>query len=58
MRTVGCASTGNLANSVAANAAQAGLEAFILVPADLERAKILGTARLRGEGHRRHRHLR
>src|SRR5947208_14636510 len=30
--TVGCASTGNLANSVAANAAAAGLEAYILVP--------------------------
>ncbi len=42
-RTVGCASTGNLANSVAANAAQAGLEAYIFVPSDLERAKILGT---------------
>jgi threonine synthase len=44
MRTVGCASTGNLANSVAAQAAQAGLETFILVPADLERTKIFGTA--------------
>ncbi len=43
-RTVGCASTGNLANSVAANAAAAGLEAYILVPSDLERAKILGTS--------------
>jgi threonine synthase len=43
-RTVGCASTGNLANSVAANAAAAGLESYILVPADLERAKILGTS--------------
>ncbi len=43
-QTVGCASTGNLANSVAANAAAAGLEAYILVPADLERAKILGTS--------------
>jgi threonine synthase len=42
--TVGCASTGNLANSVAANAAAAGLKACILVPADLERAKILGTS--------------
>src|SRR5438477_12524739 len=42
-RTVGCASTGNLANSVAANAAAAGLERYIFVPADLERAKILGT---------------
>lgn len=43
-KTVGCASTGNLANSVAANAAQAGLDSVILVPADLERAKILGTS--------------
>jgi threonine synthase len=43
-RTVGCASTGNLANSVAANAAAAGLESYILVPADLERSKILGTS--------------
>lgn len=43
-RTVGCASTGNLANSVAANAAAAGLAAYILVPSDLERAKILGTS--------------
>jgi threonine synthase len=42
-KTVGCASTGNLANSVAANAAQAGLDTLILVPSDLERAKILGT---------------
>jgi threonine synthase len=44
LTTVGCASTGNLANSVAANAAAAGLEAFIFVPADLERAKVLGTS--------------
>ncbi len=43
-KTVGCASTGNLANSVAANAAAAGLETYILVPADLERSKILGTS--------------
>lgn len=41
--TVGCASTGNLANSVAANAAQAGLESYIFVPHDLESAKILAT---------------
>jgi threonine synthase len=41
---VGCASTGNLANSVAANAAAAGLEAYILVPADLEKPKLLGTS--------------
>jgi threonine synthase len=42
--TVGCASTGNLANSVAANAAAAGLGSYIFVPADLERSKILGTS--------------
>jgi threonine synthase len=41
--TVGCASTGNLANSVAANAAQAGLKSYIFVPHDLEQAKILNT---------------
>src|SRR5205814_1556659 len=41
--TVGCASTGNLANSVAANAAAAGLESYIFIPADLERSKVLGT---------------
>src|SRR5206468_2394997 len=43
-KTVGCASTGNLANSVAANAASAGLEAYIFIPSDLERTKILGTS--------------
>jgi threonine synthase len=43
-KTVGCASTGNLANSVAANAAAAGLESYIFVPHDLERAKIVGTS--------------
>src|SRR5258708_33804624 len=42
--TVGCASTGNLANSVAANAAAAGLNSAIFVPPDLERAKILVTS--------------
>jgi threonine synthase len=41
--TVGCASTGNLANSVAANAAAARLESYIFVPSDLERAKVLAT---------------
>ncbi|GAA3768495.1 threonine synthase [Terriglobus aquaticus] len=40
---VGCSSTGNLANSVAAQAARLGLKACILVPADLEPAKILNT---------------
>jgi threonine synthase len=43
-QTVGCASTGNLANSVAANAAAAGLTSYIFVPADLEPTKILGTS--------------
>jgi threonine synthase len=41
--TVGCSSTGNLANSVAAQAARLGIDACILVPADLEPAKILNT---------------
>ncbi|HET9399415.1 MAG TPA: threonine synthase [Candidatus Acidoferrales bacterium] len=40
---VSCSSTGNLANAVAAQAARAGLEACIFVPADLEPAKILNT---------------
>jgi threonine synthase len=44
LTTVGCASTGNLANAVAAQAARAGLEAWIFVPEDLEPAKIVGTA--------------
>jgi threonine synthase len=41
--TVGCSSTGNLANALAAGAARLGLKTFILVPADLEPAKILNT---------------
>jgi threonine synthase len=41
--TVGCSSTGNLANAVASQAARLGLKTFILVPADLEPAKILNT---------------
>ncbi len=41
--TVACASTGNLANSVAANAAAAGLDAFVFIPADLEEGKILNS---------------
>ena len=41
-RTVGCASTGNLAGSVAANAAAAGLEAYVLIPDNLEQGKVLG----------------
>ena len=41
---VGCASTGNLANAVAARAASAGLPAWIFIPEDLEREKIIATA--------------
>jgi len=44
IRVVGCASTGNLANAVAAHAARAGLDAWIFVPHDLEPAKIIGTS--------------
>ncbi len=41
--TVACSSTGNLANSVAAQAAREGLKAWIFIPSDLEPAKIIGT---------------
>src|SRR3989475_527392 len=40
---VSCSSTGNLANSVAAQAARNGFKAWVFIPADLEPAKILGT---------------
>lgn len=40
--TVACASTGNLANAVAAHAAQAGLRCYVFIPYDLESAKVLG----------------
>ena len=43
-KTVACASTGNLANAVAAAAARTGLESFVFVPSDLEAGKILTTA--------------
>ncbi|MFO1463423.1 MAG: threonine synthase [bacterium] len=42
-KTVACASTGNLANSVAANAAASGHESYIFIPYDLEQGKVLGT---------------
>jgi threonine synthase len=42
-KVVACASTGNLANSVAANAAAAGLRSYVLIPADLESGKVLGS---------------
>ncbi|HEX7059030.1 MAG TPA: threonine synthase [Solirubrobacterales bacterium] len=41
--TVACASTGNLANAVAAHAAAAGLESYVFVPANLEEQKLLAT---------------
>jgi len=41
--TVACASTGNLANSVAAHAAEGRLRSYIFIPADLEQGKVLGT---------------
>jgi len=40
--TVGCASTGNLAHSVAAHAAHAGMRAFLMIPHDLEEGKMVG----------------
>ncbi len=42
-KVIACASTGNLANSVAANSARAGLNSYIFIPHDLEQGKVLGT---------------
>ncbi|HKP86709.1 MAG TPA: threonine synthase [Blastocatellia bacterium] len=44
LEAVGCASTGNLANSVAANSAAAGLPAYVLIPENLEPSKINATS--------------
>lgn len=44
IETVGCPSTGNLANAVAAHAAQAGIESWIFIPHDIEAGKVAGTA--------------
>jgi threonine synthase len=41
--TIACASTGNLANAVAAHSAAAGLESFVFIPSDLEEQKVLAT---------------
>jgi threonine synthase len=41
--TVACASTGNLANSVAANAAAAGLKAYVFIPSNLEQGKVVNS---------------
>jgi threonine synthase len=43
-KTIACASTGNLANAVAAAAARVGLSSYVFVPSDLESAKILTTS--------------
>src|SRR3954463_7093729 len=40
---VACASTGNLANAVAAHAAAAGLDSYVFIPSDLEEQKVLAT---------------
>ncbi len=42
--TIACASTGNLANSVAAHAAKAGLKCYVFIPRDLEPGKIMASA--------------
>src|SRR2546428_801191 len=42
--TIGCASTGNLANAVAAHAARAGLKAWIFIPDELEAGKVIVTS--------------
>src|SRR6266567_9025850 len=44
LNTIGCASTGNLANAVAAHAARAGLVAWVFIPEELEAGKVLGTS--------------
>ena len=44
MKIFGCASTGNLGNSVAAHAARLGLECYVFIPRTLEQGKILGSA--------------
>ena len=43
-KVAACASTGNLANSVAAHAARAGMDSVVLIPHDLERAKVTMTS--------------
>ena len=43
-KVLGCASTGNLANSVSSHAARLGLECYVFIPHDLEANKVLGSA--------------
>src|SRR6201994_3212670 len=44
LERIACASTGNLANSVAAHAARIGMPSIVFIPSDLEPAKIVQTA--------------
>ena len=44
LEAVGCASTGNLANALAAQATRAGIPSWIFIPDDLEQGKVIGTA--------------
>lgn len=44
LEVAACASTGNLANSVAAHAARAGMRSVVCIPSDLERAKVVATS--------------
>src|SRR6185437_13226820 len=44
LTTIGCASTGNLANAVAAQAARAGFESWVFIPHDLELGKVIGAS--------------
>jgi threonine synthase len=48
-KVAACASTGNLANSVAAHAAQAGMRSVVFIPADLEAAKVVASAVFGGD---------
>ncbi|MHB1987329.1 MAG: threonine synthase [Acidimicrobiales bacterium] len=48
-KVAACASTGNLANSVAAHAARAGMQSVVLIPSDLERTKVITTAVFGGQ---------
>ena len=43
-KTIACASTGNLACSVAAHGAKAGMRTYVFIPSDLEQGKIIGAA--------------
>ena len=57
-KVAACASTGNLANSVAAHAARAGMDSVVLIPHDLEAGEGHHDRRLRRDGHRRRGDLR